>query len=355
MIKQQHLLKYLVIAAVCFIHFPTNACEIPVYEYALRFWSQDDYLFLIYHKGVLSESQQSLADSLTQSASDTANFLLRTVDLETNEDPQVLSLLKEMPESADLPRMSVHYPISARISKELFSMKLSRESVEILLNSPLRSEIARRLMAGDAAVWVLLESGEGKADDSAAQLIQSVFEESDFSPETTDSFSDADSDVVEGVASDAEPAFSLLRLPRNEPEERTLIELLLNTESDLKDASAPIAFPIYGRGRVLYALVGKGITRRNVEEACRFITGPCSCLAREDNPGIELLMNFNWESAVEKQIGQAEIPMSLSSVSSLIEAVSPEPIVVTQTLSVQRETQRAGRPLKRNMTVALVG
>ena len=44
------------------------------------------------------------------------------------------------------------------------------------------------------------------------------------------------------------------------------------------------------RGVVLHALVGRGITPENIEDAHTFITGACSCVVKEQNPGFDLLL-----------------------------------------------------------------
>ena len=52
------------------------------------------------------------------------------------------------------------------------------------------------------------------------------------------------------------------------------------------------------RGRVVVPLIGKGITTDNLGEIATFLTGPCSCQVKALNPGVDLLMNCDWQSAV---------------------------------------------------------
>ena len=51
-------------------------------------------------------------------------------------------------------------------------------------------------------------------------------------------------------------AFSLQRVSRVDPGETLLAHCLLGTEDDLEDTREPMAFPVFGRGRALLALVG---------------------------------------------------------------------------------------------------
>lgn len=93
--------------------------------------------------------------------------------------------------------------------------------------------------------------------------------------------------------------FSILALSRTDPEEQMLLVMLLNSEPDLHEyADEPMAFPVFGRGRVLCALVGAGIRADNIREIVAFMTGPCGCEIKAMNPGIDLLMAANWDAAV---------------------------------------------------------
>jgi len=67
----------------------------------------------------------------------------------------------------------------------------------------------------------------------------------------------------------------------------------------------PIAFPIFGRGRVLCALVGDEIKKENVEEICYFLVGGCSCQVKEANPGWDLLLSADWDGMLEGQMEEA--------------------------------------------------
>jgi len=63
-----------------------------------------------------------------------------------------------------------------------------------------------------------------------------------------------------------------------------------------KYAREPLAFPIYGRGLILYALVGAGINPWTISEAASFVTGPCSCEVKAGNPGTDMLLTLDWDA-----------------------------------------------------------
>jgi hypothetical protein len=76
-------------------------------------------------------------------------------------------------------------------------------------------------------------------------------------------------------------------------------------EPDLRDpeiAGQPMAFPVFGRGRALYALVGAGIVPGTIEDASQFLVGACQCTVKADNPGIDLLMSADWDGLVQPSL-----------------------------------------------------
>ena len=92
--------------------------------------------------------------------------------------------------------------------------------------------------------------------------------------------------------------FTTVRLNRDDPAEQFLLQSLLNSEEDLVDFDRPLAFPVFGRGRVLYALVGNGIASHTVRMASSFMAGPCSCQVKNQNLGFDLLLQTDWNKAL---------------------------------------------------------
>ena len=74
--------------------------------------------------------------------------------------------------------------------------------------------------------------------------------------------------------------------------------MLLGTEPDLHDLKEPMVFPLFGRGRALCALVGKGINKENLEEIGFFLAGPCSCTVKYQNPGVDMFFTVDWDAAL---------------------------------------------------------
>src|SRR5262245_52469779 len=76
-------ISYFVFCIVCFIS-PTrmaNACDTPVYRYALESWPADNYRGAVVHRGALPAGAQRLVDRLTERAG-SANLSVQVIDLD---------------------------------------------------------------------------------------------------------------------------------------------------------------------------------------------------------------------------------------------------------------------------------
>jgi cobalamin biosynthesis Mg chelatase CobN len=60
-----------------------------------------------------------------------------------------------------------------------------------------------------------------------------------------------------------------------------------------------MVFPVFGRARALYALVGQGINADMIKEAAVFLTEGCQCTVKAENPGVDLLVPVRWDDVIE--------------------------------------------------------
>ena len=295
-----------------------TACDIPVFRYALERWTAEEYQVVVFHRGALDPSHVEVIGALKQAASENggeANFTVRVADLDGIVDEAAQALWRPR-ESNELPRIVVAYPAVERVQERVWSGPLSQATVNNISTSPVREEIARRLQDGESGVWLLLESGDTDKDTAAAKLLEAELAKMpeqltlpDFSlePQWT------------GFSSDLKIAFSLVRLSRTDPAEELFRAMLLRSEEDLEKqhaSSQPIAFLIFGRGRTLYALVGRGINKQNIEEACEFVVGPCACDIKAENPGLDLLVGTSWDSALGTPLVRDIVLPPLTSISA---------------------------------------
>ncbi len=291
------------VLALIGVAVPLWACSVPVFRYALERWQADPYEVLVFHRGPMTADQQAVADSLSgdgQAGKIHANLRTTLVDLDADPDPQLLEIWKSQ-ETEALPWMTVRYPLATRIPVDAVSGPLTKQNVQSLLDSPARREIARSLLSGKTAVFVVLESGEREKDAAATKLVEEQ-SQSLGSKLKLPEIADEDLDEVSVDPTALKLDFSTIHVSRNDPAERMFVEMLLGSEEDLRDLDEPMVFPVFGRGRALYALIGGGITPDNIHQAGVDLTGPCTCTVKDQNPGVDLVMAVDWDNLVEAEV-----------------------------------------------------
>ncbi len=267
------------------------ACSTPVFMYALERWPADFYDGVLVHRGEIPEDHP--AGKLFEG--ETAEFLnlrLSRLDLDTAAEEDIKKLLGDkVPE--ELPALVLWYPWHKGRAAPFWSGQFTPGVVAVLIQSPKREEIAKRLTDGHAGVWIFVESGDKAKDKAALELLKTELEKvskelMEFAPPPEE---------IDGPSVSFE--FSTVSISRTDPNERVLLSMIMNSEPDLDQyVKEPMAVPVFGRGRALYTLVGEGINADNIREAAAFLTGPCGCEIKMMNPGVDLLMATNWDGAV---------------------------------------------------------
>ncbi len=308
---------------------PVLACQVPVFRYALERWVSDNYEVIILHKGTLSAADKERMHGLMAmdaAAEHLANIRVEHIDLadEVKDDPE-FGKLWDRHSKNNQPLLVVLYPRVANVPEPLaWVAPFTDASVKMLVDSPVRRQVAQRILAGDSAVWVFIPSGDKTADAKALKTLKDELakNQNDLKlPEQdileSDEFFQPETKVKLRLG------FSVVTLDRNDPAESFFLRSLLLGEPDLADEKQPIAFPIIGRGRALYAVVGKGINPFFIGDTSKFIVGPCSCQVKNQNPGFDLLMSVKWDEAITgSAIPQVKVPQ-LTGMASLEGAVKP--------------------------------
>ena len=296
------------------------ACNVPVFRYALERWDADAYQIVVFYNAPLSVEQQAVVGALEQRGQDgLANLTVNNVDL-AHDVPPPLRELWAAQKSPALPWMVVRYPRPTGIQPPTWAGPLSAEAVGSLVESPARRDIVRKLLSGDAVVWLLLESGDRKRDHEAAQLVEAELrklEKSLVLPERSPLDPPINPELPLKIA------FSTLRVARSDPAERMLVNLLLNWKTNLTTDKEPMLFPIFGRGRVVSPAIGSEIRPGAIRDMAEFLTGPCSCEVKELNPGYDLLLAANWNSLPGYQ--EEMLPPPLVGLSQFAAAAATNP------------------------------
>ncbi|OPZ20603.1 MAG: hypothetical protein BWZ10_00640 [candidate division BRC1 bacterium ADurb.BinA364] len=191
--------------------------------------------------------------------------------------------------------MAAYFPPGPHSREPIWSAPLTAENVQALVDSPLRKKIAAELIGGKTAVWIFLKCGDKAKDAAALQLLQDQLKEIAPQMQPSDPMPIV---YYDGTIQEAEALkieFATLELDRGDPKEAFLVAMLMASEPDLKDyIGEPMAFPVFGQGRALFALVGPGINKDNIFEACAFLSSDCSCEVKAMNPGVDLLIKADW-------------------------------------------------------------
>ena len=234
-----------------------SACQVPVFRYALDRWEGEDFLLRTSADGDVG----------------TANLELAAGDGE------------------------LFAPFDKKTS--IWKGEVDEKAVSKLVSSPKRQEIARRILAGHSAVWVVVESGEKEKDkelydrlDDRLTFFQSVAELPEIDP------NDPASQL--GPGPELELKFSILRIKRGDPEEALLVKMLAGPKAAELPKDEPFVSPVFGQGRVLGAWPAETMDAEGIEEACFYLTGACSCQVKAQNPGWDLLLDVDWKKELRK-------------------------------------------------------
>ncbi len=336
---------------------PAEACNVPVFRYALERWQPHIYEAFVFHKEELSAADREVVDWLTKHAASQevpCNIDVRSVNVAAKMDKYAAAVNKTQAGKA-LPRLVVCYPRRFGPPVIAWSGPLTAEAARAVVDSPMRRKVAQAIIKGETAVWVLLESGNKAKDDAAAKLMEDRFAELEklieLPPQPPLYPGEPEDAADQGLP--LKVAFSLVRLSRKGPAEKAFVQMLLNTEDDLASeyASEPMAFAVFGQGRAMWALVGKGINEENVTDVCAFLVGRCSCQVKDMNPGVDMLFTADWYAGLEgREPATAVLPNVIVPPAA---ATAPAPAVRANIeRSLARNVDAGGGTLLRNILIA---
>ena len=288
------------------------ACSTPVYRYAMYNWAPAPYYVFYFHDGEPDEKDAQVNQTIDALgvAEPAANVVLQSVDLSEPDQldrlPEIVKKSWESHQEEDPP--AVHLVYTAW-GAEVFAGRLDAKAVKAMVDSPARKRLAELLDEGNATVMMLLGGPDAAENERAEKVIAEVIKRAAAGSFQMDPYLQGPpppGDVPGAPADDgdAEAAAGLpvavMKLSRSDPAETWLIRSLMAIEPDLEEyAKEPMIFGAYGRGRAMEPYIGKGITVDNLTELVMFLTGACSCMVKEQNPGADLLMHWDWDATAD--------------------------------------------------------
>lgn len=268
---------------------PTRSCSIPVFQYALENWPPDLYQIRVAHHGPLDPAVPAEAEAILRNAGEgTLNAVLADRE-DASLAPGAL-------------RLEVRFPGQPPQTPPFWAVPWSPAALRQVVDSPVRRRLVEELLGGAAAVFLFLPSGMPEADQAARDRLRDVLAElgQKLRLPPPDEAVAAEGQAGDAAAAEGRPVrFPIVDVPAEVEAEPFLKAMLRASEPGLADLREPMVFPVFGRGRLLYAIVGAGINPDILTEACVFLTAGCSCQIKAQNPGLDLLLAADWQQGLD--------------------------------------------------------
>ncbi len=267
-----------------------NACDVPVHRYILQRWEREDYQAYYFYRSEENRADREVNQFLEDAASSFGshvNLAFRVADVEKPAANPFFAEDQKVWDEHRIEKLPSHLVLSPR-GMPLFLGRLDLASARAMIQSPLRTGIARELSGGKGGLLLLL-TGDNKAKNSSA--------EKDIRW------------VLERAKKQHGLDVGFLHVSRSDPAEEWLVRFLMGAVDSQIAPDQCAIFGICGRGRVLTAHVGQETTRRNIVESVRIMNGDCSCDLRAESPGMDLLMDWDWEAAIANLPPVTEPPL----------------------------------------------
>lgn len=305
----------------------TEACTTPVYRYAMYNWAPSPYYVFYFHRGdppAEDAKVNEIMGKLPEPTPKAANLLFESVDVSAEDEFERLpgpvkeawkAHVGEDGEQAE----PVHLVFAAWGAK-LHVGRLDEPTLQALVHSPARTRICQLIEDGNMAVMLFLPGSDKEQNQKAEAVAKEVIamassgeilvESALMDPDPSQWLPPGDrpdkESSEEGPGTEDEPPpppglkIALVKLSRDDEAEQWLVRALTAMEPDLIElADEPMIFFAYGRGRAMPPYVGKGINADNLAGEIQFLGSACSCFVKEQNPGADLLVEWDWEGTAD--------------------------------------------------------
>jgi len=294
----------LILAALVVAAVSAWACDTPVYRYAMYNWSPHPYYVVYLYRGEIAEADREVNQALSalvDAPKVPLNLEVLTYDLDDpiplEEFPDPVRLVLRRHEQDEVPK---HIVISPQAG-EIFDGRLTLADVAALTDSPARQVIRDHLDAGAPSVLVILYPDGETSDPPIRPIVEEVVRRAAQGQIEPDQLG-----VQPGEEAVPPLPFELgvVEVRRDDLAEAWLVRMLLDVEPDLAERTEPMVFAIYGRARAMPPYIGRGISADNLAECLSFVIGACSCQVKEQNPGLDLMVQADWEATAVAMAGQ---------------------------------------------------
>ena len=285
-----------------------EACNIPVFRYALERWRPDECEVIVFHQGGLTPQQEALlAASMPAVANSPQNVSMQgkqaqatgarviRADVAQTDGPHQdlwLQLAGDSPKS--LPYVVVRAKIGTGRTVNAWHGPLDSVRDWDVFKSPARTEMARRLLSGHSVVWLVITSNDEDRNAQVRKMLGERLEALSDKIQLPDGIGLPGSELYSEIP--LLVRFSMLEVRQDDPDEKFLIDLFSSFRPNSLSEGEPLVVPVFGRGRALEVIPAGELNEQLLEDLAAFLSGACSCQVKEQNPGFDLLFSVDWNT-----------------------------------------------------------
>lgn len=286
---------------------PAYGCNIPVFRYALERWPTDAIEILVIHSVPL-ETQQSqwIADAARRGVDQggSMKLTLHTIDVSKPEAIQRLPqarreiVTRAIDASVQADNASVPQVVLRRLGASdgpgvVWHGTITQAMETQWFQSPARTKIQKRLLAGDAIVWMVYKSEDEQRNRQIRELLEQQFEKLASQIKLPDGIGLPGSELVSEVPLLIQ--FSIVEIDPDDRQEAYLKRTLRDRLGSIQTTDTPLVVPVFGRARALEIIPADDLNASLIQSLTRFLCGACSCQVKELNPGFDLLLDTDWQ------------------------------------------------------------
>jgi hypothetical protein len=326
------VLTALLLACVGWV-WDAPACSIPVFRYALEHWQAVPCRITVFHRGAFTPEQRCLMAALGQSnlcSVETCDLAAPTNGPDAASADQ-LELWNKLPRQPPLPAVVLSCWGGREYDPQAtWTRPFDHDTVVALAQkTPFHREVARRLLSGDSAVWILLTSPSAAKNAAAHERLVKTLREMEQELKLPDQLDPNDTTYDSAINTNIalKIRFSILEIPGNGFEAGLIRSALRSITTNAVATTEPVVIPVFGRGLALDALSGPELDPDVIRSACGFLCGSCSCSVKEMRIGVNLFLPVDWDAVVTQSQPVAEVlpPLTVPGATGIVRQAAAPP------------------------------
>ncbi len=275
-----------------------SACVVPVFRYALERWTPDPFRITILHRNADAAELDAWLAPFEEGYVDGWALNLET---DLDQVPEALAAAATSIAS-NAPMAFLQYPMDYGTDLVIATQAVTQAAQASWLRSPLREELAKRILAKDSTVWILVLGQNSASNQAARTMLENSLRELAGDLEIPEGMlAGLDEEAAAAQKAALPIRFSILELDPDDPAEAIFFEAMRALEPDLyTNRTHAVVVPAFGQGRALGQFPAQLLTPDVIADMCYFLTGSCSCEVKELNPGFDLFMPRYWFDELDR-------------------------------------------------------